>query len=72
MVGMAVGGFLGGYLFEVSYSYVSAWLVSFGAGLISSLLALDLINQGERIQAEAAAVAPAWTAPVPESSMVKR
>jgi MFS family permease len=72
MVGMAVGGFLGGYLFEVSHSYVSAWLVSFGAGLISSLLALDLINQGERTQAEAAAVEPAWTAPVPESSMVKR
>jgi MFS family permease len=72
MVGMAVGGFLGGYLFEVSHSYVSAWLVSFGAGLISSLLALDLINQGERTQAETAAVAPAWTAPVPESSMVKR
>lgn len=72
MVGMAVGGFLGGYLFEVSHSYVSAWLVSFGAGLISSLLALDLINQGEQAQAEAAATEPEWTTPTPESQLVKR
>ena len=58
MVGMAVGGFLGGYLFDVSHSYVSSWLISFGAGLISSLLAMDLINQGERAKAEAAPARP--------------
>jgi MFS family permease len=72
MVGMAVGGFLGGYLFEVSHSYVSAWLVSFGAGLISSLLALDLINQGERAKAEAVAAEPERTATPPEPQLVKR
>ena len=48
MVGMAVGGFLGGYLFDISHGYVSAWLISFGSGLISALLAMDLIGQAER------------------------
>lgn len=57
MVGMAVGGFLGGYLFDVSHSYVSAWLLSFGAGFISSLLALDLLTQGEQTKAAQAAAA---------------
>jgi MFS family permease len=57
MVGMAVGGFLGGYLFDVSHTYVTSWLVSFGAGLISALLAMDLLSQGER----AKAVTPAAT-----------
>lgn len=48
MVGMAAGGFLGGYLFDLSNSYVSAWLVSFGAGLISTFLAIDLMVQKDR------------------------
>lgn len=61
MVGMAVGGFLGGYLFDVSQSYVTAWLVSFGAGLISSFLAMDLLTQSERAQAAQAAM-PSATA----------
>ena len=63
MVGMAVGGFLGGYLFDVSHSYVSAWLLSFGAGFISSLLALDLLAQAEQAKAtQATAVEPERTA----------
>jgi hypothetical protein len=45
---MAAGGFLGGYLFDFSHSYVSAWLVSFGAGLISALLAMRLMIQTDR------------------------
>jgi len=57
MVGMAVGGFLGGYFFDVSHSYVSAWLLSFGAGFISSLLALDLLTQAEQAKATQAATA---------------
>lgn len=48
MVGMSVGGFLGGYLYDISNSYVTAWLVSFAAGLISSFIALDLMTQHER------------------------
>ncbi len=59
MVGMAVGGFLGGYLFDISHSYVISWLVSFGAGLISSLLAMDLLVQGERAQTIETTLAPA-------------
>lgn len=51
MVGMAVGGFLGGYLYDISHTYVTAWLVSFGAGLISALLGMDLLAQGERAKA---------------------
>ncbi len=51
MVGMAAGGFLGGYLYDLSSSYVASWLVSFGAGLISSLLAMDLLVQNERTKA---------------------
>ena len=58
MVGMAVGGFLGGYLYDVSHTYVTAWLVSFGAGLISALLGLDLLTQGERAKAAEQAETP--------------
>ncbi len=62
MVGMAVGGFLGGYLYDISQTYVWSWMVSFGAGLISALLGMDLLSQGERAKAEAQA--PAAPAPV--------
>jgi len=63
MVGMSLGGFLGGYLYDLSHSYVTSWLVSFTAGLISSLLAMDLMAQGERAKAEAVA-APDTDEPV--------
>lgn len=66
MVGMAVGGFLGGYLFDISHSYVTSWLVSFGAGLIAALLGLDLLAQGERARAVQAAVATPQTTPLPQ------
>jgi MFS family permease len=58
MVGMAVGGFLGGYLYDVSNSYVTAWLVSFMCGLISSLIAMDLMMQDERAKAAQTAIEP--------------
>jgi hypothetical protein len=60
---MSLGGFLGGYLYDLSHSYVTSWLVSFTAGLISSLLAMDLMAQGERAKAEAVA-APGTDEPV--------
>jgi hypothetical protein len=63
MVGMSVGGFLGGYLYDISHSYVTSWLVSFASGLISSLLAMDLMAQGERAKAEVV-VAPNTEEPV--------
>jgi MFS family permease len=62
MVGMAIGGFLGGYLFDVSHSYAASWLVSFAAGLIAVLLAMDLVAQGERAKA-----AQGPETPVPEA-----
>jgi MFS family permease len=61
MVGMAVGGFLGGYLYDISHTYVTSWLVSFGAGLISALLGMDLMAQGERAKAAAEAELAAST-----------
>ena len=71
MVGMAVGGFLGGYLFDISHSYVISWLISFTSGLVAVLLALDLVAQGERTKAvqtlatpEPASVPPTQTASV--------
>lgn len=71
MVGMAVGGFLGGYLFDISHSYVTAWLISFASGLVAVLLAMDLMAQGERAKAvqtlatsEPEPVPPAQTASV--------
>ena len=58
MVGMAIGGFLGGYLYDVSNSYVSAWLVSVMCGLISSLIAMDLIMQGQRAKTSQVVLEP--------------
>ena len=51
MVGMAVGGFLGGYLYDISHSYATSWLISFASGLISSFIAMDLLSQSERTKA---------------------
>ncbi len=65
MVGMAVGGFLGGYLYDVSQTYVWSWVVSFGAGLISALLGMDLLTQGDRAKAAAQAQAATSSAPAP-------
>ena len=71
MVGMAVGGFLGGYLYDISHTYVTAWLVSFGAGLISALLGMDLLSQGERARAAAqAAAATPEAAPARQTTRV--
>jgi MFS family permease len=48
MVGMAIGGFLGGYLFDISHTYTMSWLISFAAGLVAVLLAMDLVAQNEQ------------------------
>jgi MFS family permease len=64
MVGMATGGFLGGYLFDISHGYAVSWLVSFGAGLISSLLAMDLLSQGDRAKVKQETAIPASARPV--------
>ena len=66
MVGMAMGGFLGGYLFDISHGYVISWLISFGAGLISVLLAMDLLTQGERAKVDQDAAVPVQARPTIE------
>ena len=63
MVGMATGGFLGGYLYDISNGYAVSWMISFAAGLVSALLAMDLMAQNER--AQAAASAPVVETPSP-------
>ena len=57
------GGFLGGYLYDISNGYAVSWMISFAAGLVSALLAMDLLSQGER--APAAASAPVVETPAP-------
>ena len=64
MVGMAVGGFLGGYLYDLSHSYVTSWLISFASGLIASFIAMDLVSQSERPKATQATAQPASLEPV--------
>ena len=60
---MAVGGFLGGYLYDISNGYAVSWMISFAAGLVSALLAMDLMAQNEKTQA--AASAPVVESPAP-------
>jgi hypothetical protein len=66
MVGMALGGYLGGYIYDLSGSYVMAWLLSFASGLISSLRALDLLALMDR--AKAASVQTKSDSPQPEQA----
>lgn len=42
MTGMAVGGYLGGLLFDWTGTYAAAFFVSLGTGVVSSLLAVSL------------------------------
>ena len=60
MVGMATGGFLAGYLYDISNGYAVSWMISFAAGLVSALVAMDLMAQNEKSQA-------AMSAPVVET-----
>jgi len=39
---MAVGGYLGGFLFDLSGSYQPAGMLSLVAGIVTALVALDL------------------------------
>lgn len=41
-MGMALGGYLGGLLYDLSGSYQSAWILSLVAGIVTAFMALDL------------------------------
>ena len=41
-LGMAVGGYLGGFLFDLSDSDQPAWMLSLVAGIVTAFVALDL------------------------------
>ena len=64
MVGMATGGFLGGYLYDISNGYAVSWMISFAAGLVSALLAMDLMAQNEKSQAAMSASAVETPSPL--------
>jgi cyanate permease len=64
-LGMAVGGYLGGFLFDLSGSYQPAWILSLVAGIVTAFVALDLappIHPRQRVKTEAGAGAPATVA----------
>ena len=48
MVGMALGGYLGGLLFDLSHTYVTAWWISLISGLIAPLIAMNIACKAER------------------------
>lgn len=41
-LGMAVGGYLGGFMFDLSGSYQPAWILALVAGVVTAFVALDL------------------------------
>jgi len=64
-LGMAAGGYLGGFLFDLSGSYQPAWILSLVAGVVTAFVALDLappIHPRQRRQTEQEMEAPAGVA----------
>ena len=67
MVGMALGGYLGGALFDISHTYIISWWASLICGLIAALLAMDIARKAEqekRTSLDATALATETTAGV--------
>jgi hypothetical protein len=58
MVGMASGGFLGGLLYDISHTYVTAGWVSLIAGIIAALFAMDMARKAEHERRQAATSEP--------------
>jgi MFS family permease len=52
MVGMALGGYLGGVLYDLSHTYVTAWWVSLICGVVASLIAMEMARKAEHEKSE--------------------
>jgi MFS family permease len=64
-LGMAVGGYLGGVLFDITGSYQPAWILSLVAGVVTAFVALDLappVHPRQRRQVEEEMESPAGVA----------
>jgi hypothetical protein len=58
----AVGGYLGGFLFDLSSSYQPAWMLSLVAGIVTAFVAFDLappVHPRQRHQSEEEVSTPA-------------
>ena len=56
MIGMASGGYIGGLLYDISHTYVTAWWVSLITGIIAALIAMEMARKAEHEKLDAAAV----------------
>lgn len=48
MIGMASGGYIGGLLYDISQTYITAWWVSVFTGLIAALIAMEMARKAEQ------------------------
>lgn len=54
MLGMASGGYLGGLLYDIAHTYVTAWWVSLVSGIIAALIAMEMARKAEHEKTAAA------------------
>jgi MFS family permease len=70
-MGMAVGGYMGGLIYDLSGSYQPAWILSLVAGVVTAFMALDLappLHPRQRRQSEMeTAMSPAAAAKISSS-----
>jgi MFS family permease len=71
MIGMALGGYLGGILFDISHTYITSWWVSLICGLIAALLAMDMARKAEQRKLSVPAGATSATETMVQSRMAK-
>jgi uncharacterized membrane protein len=54
MLGMASGGYIGGLLYDIAHTYVTAWWVSLVSGIIAALIAMEMARKAEHEKTAAA------------------
>ncbi len=58
MLGMALGGYLGGLLSDLSHTYITSWWVSLISGIIAALIAMEMARKAEHEKTQMAAATP--------------